>query len=106
MNHLLNYILTSYLVVLRPRRATQFRRGSKPAINPPRFLTGLLCISPCVPPQAAPSCRSRCPAARRGILAAVVFEGHEKRDGDRYFTPALARGAKRPLLEHVAQGQL
>lgn len=99
MNHLLNYILTSHFVILQTSCVLlNSGCGSRPAINQnsSRLLTGTV-IHSSIPPSpypftaAALSYRSLFSLPCRGILAADVarrytHEGHEKRDGDRYFT--------------------
>lgn len=107
MNHLLNYILTSHFVILRTcvlnfgvdrnrqliRILQDFSRSYYTfSAVPPRFSTSL-----CSFVQELLSCR--------GILVDVVRRSRKTRQRPVFYT-VLARGAKRPLLEHVAQGQL
>jgi len=108
INHLLNYFLVSHLVILQTCVLFNSNCELKPTINQnsPKLVTLLYIF--CHPLARRLLRTGACsPVSRRGIL---VVQRHTRRPRKTRRRPAfymaLARGAKRPLLEHVAQGQL
>jgi len=100
----------SHLVILQTCVLFSSDRKLKPTINQNSSKLVTLLYTFCHPLARRLLRTEACsPVSRQGILT-VVVRRHARRPRKTRRRPAfymaLARGAKRPLLEHVAQGQL